>query len=219
MEYNELRKLAIKMASRSLMQTGPGPTWGVECGECHATHYPDDFELGDYPVIPMKHQGDCSIAKLEAMPGETATANAQENVENFVYRMIESEGLHHAEYHASRTDPETYDVDRDQDKLAGAREVTRTILAGGVHPDDPDKPGSIQLSVGGVEIKTVPMPAWKARFIRASGDDWSVELTGKWQPISMDVKGGITWTGWVRSVPTPERTVDELSAGKFRGES
>lgn len=87
---------------------------------------------------------------------------------------------------------------------------------------DPDCPiaeleaeeaASVKLSVGGVEFETVPCPAWKAQFIRESGDDWIAELTGNWKPITFDMKSGGSMTGWVRTMPTPEKP-----ATKFEGE-
>ena len=73
-------------------------------------------------------------------------------------------------------------------------------------------PEALKLSVGGMSFETVP--AWKAQFVRDSGEDWLAELTGNWIPISFDMSDGKTsMTGWVRSVPTPKK-----AAGKFEGE-
>tara|TARA_Y100000310_G_scaffold297071_1_gene329830 strand:+ start:905 stop:1540 length:636 start_codon:yes stop_codon:yes gene_type:complete len=52
-----------------------------------------------------------------------------------------------------------------------------------------------------------------ARVTIASGDGWSAELKGEWETVSFDLKDGTTKTGWVRTMPTPEKP-----AGKYEGE-
>ena len=72
---------------------------------------------------------------------------------------------------------------------------------------------SVKLSVGGVEVETVPVPAWKTQFVRESGDDWIAELTGAWEPATFDMKDGARWVGYVRKVPASTKP-----AGEFEGE-